>query len=585
MPPHFAKVAFLRILVLVAFATQPAIAQQGGGFAVVNVNVIPMDTERVIQNQVVVVQDGVIQSVTEAAATTLPSEIPQIDGTGRYLMPGLADLHVHIRHKDELVNYVAWGITTVMHLGGSGQSGARQLKYRDEIRAASRLGPNIYTTDRILDGDPAIATGAHSVGTESGARRIVRDLKSDGYDFVKIYNNVSQPVFDAIVDEARMQGLPVFGHVPRNFDPLTALSSGQDAVAHSEELFFTFFDGPRSTENMARDYEPDMRKLPALIETLRSNNVALMPDLCFAFGNLLMWDSLDHVWEDPEYAYLHPNTASNWKGGSINRRREIENFILREQWKYTLLQSLTLEFQRAGILQVIGTDASLPGLYPGKAAHRELTEFVKAGLSNFEALSIGSRNAGEFVRRYIDQDARFGQILPGYRADLLLLNANPLEDVRNASAISGVAVNGRYLDHSVLEKHRADLRQRYDVLSALSDEVDAALGTRDAYARIEKLVSTRRDDPEAESTIEARVNAAGYAAGFAGDLDRAKYLLEMNTELFPESANAWDSLAEITLYLGDKIRAIAFYERALEIDPHFASAAEHIEAIRNDDDQ
>jgi tetratricopeptide (TPR) repeat protein len=324
-----------------------------------------------------------------------------------------------------------------------------------------------------------------------------------------------------------------------------------------------------------------MRKLPVLIEALQTNNVALMPDLCFTFGNLLMWDSLDHVWGDPEFPYLHPNTASMWKGGNINRRTEIENFILRGQWKYNLLQTLTLEFQRAGVLQVVGTDASLPGLYPGKAAHRELTEFIKAGLSNFEALSIGSRTAGEFVRRYIDEDARFGQILPGYRADLVLLNANPLEDIRNARAISGVAVNGRYFDYSELEQRRTDLRHRYDALSALNEQVDAALNAGDAYIQIRNLVNAQRVDSDARGTIESRINTAGYAAGFAGDLDRAKYLLEMNTQLFPGSANAWDSFAEITLYLGDRERAIELYEKALEIDPGFRNAAEQIEAIRS----
>jgi len=585
MSPTLIVRAIAIFLALVACVFQPAIAQQSGGFAIVNVDVIPMDTERVVENQVVIVENGVIQSISDTAATTVSAELAQVDGSGRYLVPGLADLHVHLRHEDELVNYLAWGVTTVMHLGGSGESGVRQIEYRDEIRAGTRLGPNIYTTDRILDGDPAIATGAHNISTEDDARRIVRNLSDNGYDFVKIYNNVSQPVFDAIVDEARLQGLPVFGHIPRNFDPLTALSSGQNAVAHTEELFFTYFNGPRSTENMIRDYEPDMGKLPALIEVLQANNVALMPDLCFTFGNLLMWDSLDHLWGDPESAYLHPNTASMWKGGNINRRAEIENFILRGQWKYNLLQSLTLEFQKAGILQVIGTDASLPGLYPGKATHRELTEFVKAGLSNFEALSIGSRNAGEFVRRYIDKDVRFGQILPGYRADLVLLDANPLEDIRGARAVRGVAVNGRYLDRSELEQRRASLKRRYGILSALNEEVDAGLDNQDVYVAVRNIVDAHRGDSEAEGTIESRVNAAGYAAGFAGDLERAKYLLELNTELFPRSANAWDSLGEITLYLGDKNRAIDLYKKALEIDPASTNAAEQIEVIQNEIDQ
>jgi len=573
------------LLALVAAAFQPALAQDGDRFAFVGVNVIPMDTERVLENQLVVVADGVIGSISDAVSTAPPAGMRQIDATGRYLVPGLSDLHVHIRNQDELLNYVAWGVTTIMHLGGSGQAGGQILAYRDEIRAGRMPGPNIYTTDRILDGDPAIATGSHSVRTGADARRIVRDLKAGGFDFVKIYNNLSQPVFAAIVDEAGRQGLPVFGHIPRNFDSLISLGSGLDAVAHTEELFFTYFGGPRNTDNMDRSYTPDLDSLPALIDVLRSNEVAVMPDLCFAFGNLLMWDSLNHLSADPEYPYLHPNTASMWAGGNINRRSEIENFILREQWKYNLLQTLTLAFQQAGILQVIGTDTSLPGLFPGKAAHRELTEFTKAGLSNFEALSIGSRNAGEFVRRYIDPDARFGQVRAGYRADLVLLDANPLDDIRNARTVQGVAVNGRYVSRSQLDERRAGLRRRYDELRSLNDQVDAALAMPDAIAVIGELVSKHRGDAEAASSIESRINSAGYAAGFAGDLDRANALLEMNTTLFPESANAWDSLAEITLYLGDRERALELYRKALEADPGFANAQEQIDAILNGTDQ
>lgn len=326
------------VALLVLAVLTPAHAQNDP-FAIVNVNVIPMDVERVLENQIVIVADGLVQSISSTAATTIPADMRQIDGSG--------------------------------------------------------------------------------------------------------------------------QGLSVIGHIPRNFDPLVALSGGQRAVAHTEELFFTYFRGPRSTENFPASYTPDMSKLPELIRVITEHKVAFMPDLCFTFGNLMMWDDLDHLWTDPEFAYLHPNTAALWRRSNINRRAQIENFIVRDQWKYDLLQTLTLEFERAGVLQVIGTDASITGLFPGKAAHRELTELVKAGLSNFEALSIGTRNAGVFVRRYIDADARFGQVQPGQRADLVLLEANPLEDVRNARRVSGVIVNGRYVDRSTLDEQRAELRARY----------------------------------------------------------------------------------------------------------------------------
>jgi tetratricopeptide (TPR) repeat protein len=549
------------------------------GFAIVGVNVIPMDEERILENQVVIVTDGVIQSVSDVASTTVPADLTQIEGNGRYLMPGLADLHVHVRHEDELVNYLAWGVTTIMHLGGTVETGRELLDFKGQIRAGSRLGPNIYTTERTLDGDPALSSRSYALGTPDKARRAVQELKADGYDIIKIYNEISLPVFEAIVDEADKQDLSIVGHIPRSFDALTSLGGGQDAIAHTEELFFTYFEGPRSTENMPREYQPDMSKLPALIEVMVENEVAAMPDLVFTFADFVMWDGLEALWNDPEYDFLQPATASMWRTGNVNRRDNIENFILREQWKYTLMQELTLRFQEAGVLQVIGTDASVPALFPGKAAHRELTEFVKAGLSNFDALAIGTRNGGEFVRRYIDEDVRVGQIKPGYRADVILLDENPLDDVRNARTVSGVAVNGRFTDKSELDDRRAVFKANYEDFNAVIDQVATALLADDAHDVIQGLVQEHREDSELTATIESRLNAAGYGAAFADDLDRAERILALNTELFPDSANTWDSLAEITLHKGDRDRAVELYRKALEVDPEWSNATAQIEKI------
>ena len=571
---------------LACAAIGSAIAQDAGSeYAIVGINVIPMDEEGILDNQTVVIADGEIQSIGDTASTTLAADILQVSGNDQYLIPGLADLHIHLAHEDELLNYLSWGMTTVMHLGGSSETGQEILEYREQIEDGTRLGPNIITTGRILDGDPAVATGAMSISSAEEARQAVLDLKSAGFDFAKIYNNVSQPVFEAIIDEAQRQGIAVIGHIPRGFDALAALGSGQNAVVHTEEFFFTYFEGPRSTEKMTRDYQPDYRKLPTLIEVLAGNNVAVMPDLSFTFTNLLMWDELDHVWQDREFDYLHPATASMWEGGNINRRAELENHIVRDQWKYNLMQRLIRDFQEAGILQVIGTDASLPGLFPGEAAHRELTELVKAGLSNFDALAIGSSNAGEFVRRYIDDEVRVGLVKPGYRADLVLLNSNPLDDVRNARDISAVVVNGRLTKKSELDERRAALLQRYDYLRDLNTDVDVAMESADAGKRLQKIVRASDDDEEALETIESRINAAGYAAAFAGEFDRSEFLLEINTRLFPNSANTWDSLAELTHYRGDKDRALQLYRKALQADPSFGSAKDAIERIQRDEAQ
>lgn len=571
------------MFVLSAHLTYAQDFSTDNSFAIVGVNVIPMDEDRIIEDQTVIVIDGVIQRMGDASTTQIPSGIKTIEGNDRYLMPGLADLHVHLLHKDDFVNYLAWGVTTIMHLGGSGISGTDILEFRRQISAGTLLGPNIYTTDRVFDGEPRLADRSIELTDPDSARQEVRNLKDGGFDFVKIYNNIAQAEFEATVDEAKKVGLPVFGHIPRKFDTLTSLSGGQNAIAHTEEIFFSYFNGPRSTdEGMIFNYQPDMSKLAPLLEVMIEHDVATMPDLSFTFTTLIMWDDLDILWNDTEFPHLHPATASMWERGNINRRSNIENFVMREQWKYELMLELTRQFQAAGILQVIGTDAALPGLFPGKAAHRELTELVKAGLSNFDTLSVGTRNAGEFVRRYIDEDVRFGQVLPGYRADLVLVDENPLEDIRNARTVSGIAVNGRFVSKSEIDARRGGLRERYQFLRSANTKVDAAFESDDAASVIQEMVATNTNDEEFLSTIEARINAAGYAAAFAEDLDRSQEILRLNTDFFPQSANTWDSLAEVTLYTGNQKAALDFYRRALQADPDFVNAAEQIEKLLSD---
>ena len=579
----FFGAAFALIFVL---AAQPSISQDIAyfdNFAIVNVHVIPMDSERLLNDQVVIVSNGLIQDVGSAADTEIPPGMPVIEGNGRYLMPGLADLHVHVLHEDELVNYLAWGVTTVMHLGGSGIPGREILELRNQISAGNTPGPNIYTTNRVFDGDPRLNDRSLELTDPESARQEVRNLKEGGFDFIKIYNNIAQPEFEATVDEARKVGLSVIGHVPRKFAALTALAGGQNAIAHTEELFFSYFEGPRSTaDGMNKVYVPDMSKLKPLLDVMIANQVATMPDLSFTFTDLIMWDDLDLLWNDGDFPYLHPTVASMWQSGNINRRSNIENFVLREQWKYELMLDLTKSFQDAGILQVIGTDAAIPGLFPGKAAHRELTELVKAGISNFDALAIGTRNGGEFVRRFINEDVRFGQVLPGYRADLILLDENPLQDVRHVRSVSDVAVNGRFMLRASIDERRNQLKTRYKFLRSANDSVDAALAGNLAAADLRKIIGENAEDKEFLGGIEARVNAAGYAAAFADDLDRAKEILHLNTNLFPDSANTWDSLAEITLDMGDAQGALTLYQKALDADPDFSNAAKQIERIRAD---
>ncbi|HUG00863.1 MAG TPA: amidohydrolase family protein, partial [Longimicrobiales bacterium] len=271
----------------------------------------------------------------------------------------------------------------------------------------------------------------------------------------------SREAFDAVVEEAGARGLPVVGHIPRNFDPAHSLGGGLDLVAHAEEFFFTVFGGPRSTSDLDRSYRPDRSLIPGLIELLVGSGVFVIPNLSFSYGIQVMWDGMENVWEDPELAYLAPATVDQWRSGNIDRRVDLANFVFRDRLKYDLMQELTLRFQEAGVPMLLGTDAAAPTLFPGRSAHRELRELVKAGLTHAEALRVGTRNAGDFAALHLRDEERFGRVAVGYRADLVLVDGDPLDDVRNAARISGVMVRGRWLERAEIDALRAALADGY----------------------------------------------------------------------------------------------------------------------------
>lgn len=551
-------------------------------FAFIHVNVIPMDGEKVLEDQTVLVAGDKIIQISPSSTINIVKGIQVIDGKGSFLMPGLADMHVHIRNSDELINYLAYGVTTIMHMGGSNAQGRRNLLYNQEISKGKRIGPNIYTTGRIFDGDPPASGGAYRISRPELARKLVREMKKNGFDFIKIYNNVNLPVFKAIVGEGNLVGLPVVGHITRKFDPLIALNGGQDMVVHSEEFFFTYFKGPRSTKDIDKEYRPDYSLIQNLVDVIKKNNVVIVPNLSYAYTDFVMWDDLENLFSDPEMDYISPTIIRNeFKSGNINRRSNIENFIYRDQLKYILSQELTRQFQKAGVLQLLGTDATQAGLFPGKSAHRELRELVKVGLSNYETLSIGTRNAGIFVEEHMPKKGKFGQIKTGFRADLILVDKNPLEDVRNIKLISGVMVQGRWIDKENISQLRKKISDKYKKLKNIETKLVQSILTNTTEKEMSQFVKIYAGNNELLKAIESSINNLGYTSISKKEMIRAINLFELNTKYFPKSANTWDSYAEAYLTNGDKKNAIKYYKKALEVNPNLPSARNQLRALLN----
>lgn len=430
--------------------------------AVVDVTVVPMDSNRTLAHHTVVMHDGVIRAVGPAASITVPADARRIDGTGRYLMPGLTDAHVHVRDPSELLAYLAHGVTTVVHLSGPTGNVADVLDLRARVARGELLGPTILTSGRIIDGAPPIFAGVSAVvETPTEASRVVEAQIDAGVDVVKVYNNLRADALRAVVRTAHRRNVSVWGHIPRidgrEAALQSALAAGLDVIAHGEEVFFTFLHGDVEA-HLDRGIAPVVPSamIDESVRLVREAGAAVIPTLSFVAMTRAQLDDIDAVMNDPEARFLPPTVREMWEEQNPTQRRDLPRFDLRERGKAAVVKTLTRALNEAGVPLLLGTDASAPGMYPGKSAHIELEELVDAGLTPYEALATATSNAGRIVGKGRPGRTSFGTVVVGSRADLLLLEADPLADVSHAAEIAGVFLRGEWFTRGKLDSLRVE---------------------------------------------------------------------------------------------------------------------------------
>lgn len=388
--------------------------------AFVDVNVVPMDTERVLEGYTVLVRDGRIAAIGRAGQeVALPDDAVRIDGQGRYLMPGLADMHAHNWYEQEHLLFLANGVTTIRNMWGT----PKQQKWRQEIEAGERLGPTLHTSGPILDGTPAVWPNSTIVTTVEAARAAVRRIKAQGYPSLKVYNNLREDVYGALVEEARAQGLRIVGHVPRAVGLEGALAARQDSIEHLDG-YLDLAPGER------RAYAERTARLGVW------NCVTLV-----VYWSHLRWDELPRQWE---MRYVPAELRRTWK--AMTKSSPDEEHLKRLRRLPAASRAMTKALHDAGAKLLLGTDCATPYIIAGWSVHYELQLLVEAGLTPYEALRAGTVDAATFL------GDDFGTIAVGRRADLVLVYANPLADVRNAARRAGVMVRGRWLPAAELKK-------------------------------------------------------------------------------------------------------------------------------------
>ena len=371
-------------------------------------------------------------------------------------MPGLAGMHAHLIVEGDLLPLLANGVTTILNMG---EVSAPVLFWRNQIQLGERIGPTVYAGAWTRSGD---ATGpeGQKVRTPGRARSYIRQKKNQGYDFIKVWsvgaNGFSPEVFAAIMEEAANQGYAVMGHARGTFiSTRRALELGQVMVAHAEEYFWSHFNATHNT-SLIQD---------AIDFTLNSGayvTPSLMIDKTISLIQGNVEGGLAQLLAQPGNRFLDPNGEQRWRN-QINTSNLSPPGSQPDQYvpTYNFIKSYTKAFSDAGVPLLLGSDMGYVGSIPGFTIHEEMQILSEIGLTPYQILETGTKNASEFITQYIPGASAFGIIEPGRQADLILLDANPLEDIANVKNRVGVMTRGHWFSETKLEQMLEELAQSY----------------------------------------------------------------------------------------------------------------------------
>jgi imidazolonepropionase-like amidohydrolase len=416
--------------------------------AFVNVNVLPMSTEEVLHGQTVIVTNGRIEAIGRVDQMALPDDVEAIDGTDRFLMPGLSEMHGHVPPSPSesldrvLALFVVNGVTTVR--GMLGEPG--HLTLRDDIRSGRVFGPRLITSGPSFNGQ--------SVDGPRNAAEMVRQQAAAGYDFLKIHPGLSREEFDAIAETATEVGIPFAGHVPEDVGVEAALEAGIATIDHLDGYMQLL---------LPRDVDPSgglggffgvllagaalEEKIPAVAQATARAGVWHVPtESLFEHVTSSMAPAKMAEW--PEMQYMPSATVREWQqrkaevigGASFDADVAARAIELRRK----LIKALN----DTGNRLLLGSDSPQIFNVPGFAIHRELEYLVEAGLTPYEALRTGTVNPA----RFFGQSRTFGAVEPGLEADLILLDDNPFERIEATRRIHGVMLRGQWMSRRDLDR-------------------------------------------------------------------------------------------------------------------------------------
>lgn len=430
--------------------------QVNGCSAFTDVAVVSTDVESVLRDQTVVVKGGRIDRVGAFTEVKFPKSCVIIDGRNHFLIPGLVDSHAHLygpgvrpddRHTQEVILslLLANGVTTAINMLGSPEI----LKLRDDLARGVVVGPKLYTAGIFFESEHAYSLGPFihlpTFKTAQAVRDEVIAEKRAGYDFLKVHGDLSPEAYAALLETAREQGLRVVGHTPSNLGIKAVLDGHQALIVHAEEYLYSYFQ-------FHRDLPTDPAEIDRMVKEVAAKTkkagTFVSPTLYVFHQITSQLADLEAVLARPEMRYMPFESTKAWRPpDNPYLKRWPLDAILKFRSQFQIMQKLTRGLRDAGVPLLVGTDDLVPCVLPGFSMKNEFEELYAAGLTPFEVLQAATYNAAVFL----GTTATSGTVWPGKVADLVLLSANPLDDVDNAFRQEGVMLHGKWFPESQLQ--------------------------------------------------------------------------------------------------------------------------------------
>jgi imidazolonepropionase-like amidohydrolase len=407
--------------------------------AFVNVNVVPMDSERVLKDQTVLVRGERIVEVGPASKVKVPAGALRVDGRGKYLMPGLAEMHGHIPPPQApkefteavLFMYVANGVTTVRGMLGA----PGQLELRERANRGELLSPTLYLAGPSFNGN--------SVSSPEQAAEMVRQQKREGWDLLKVHPGLTRNEYDAMARTARAEGIRFAGHIPAEVGLAHALEMGQETIDHVDGY----------VEHLGADGAPlDEAKLAEAVRLTKKSGAWIVPTMAL-WETLLGVTSIEKLLGYPELKYMPAQQVQAWERAHHARQAAPQFDRRKAELTAANRRRILKALYDGGVPVIFGTDAPQQFSVPGFSVHREMALMRESGLTPYQILLTATKNAGEYHKN----KARFGTVTAGSRADLILVGGDPLKDLSNVARRAGVMVRGRWLAEEEIQKRLASI--------------------------------------------------------------------------------------------------------------------------------